>query len=123
MTLDSILNSLHNKDMHISSESNSGDLETESYIRYVTISCALEQTDQVSNGEESYTCSQVLGGMNAEPQNTITVDTTTTNKHKLDHQLLSVSASFHPHMNDSSITTPVYFEFPQCENDYSAAYL
>ena len=111
MSLDSRLNSLHNKDMHITSESISGDLETESYISDVTISFALEQTDQITNGEESCTCSQVLCGTNAELQNTITADTTTTNKH---NQLSSVPASFHPHLNaDTSITTPVYFEFPQ----------
>ena len=115
MSLNSMLNSLHNKDVHnnITSESISGNLETKSYISDITISFnALEQTDQITNGEESFTCSQVLCGTNAEPQNTITEDMTTTNKH---NQLSSVPAYFHPHLNDTSITTPVYFEFPQCE--------
>ena len=115
MSLNSMLNSLHYKDVHnnITSESISGNLETKSYISDITISFnALEQTDQITNGEESCTCSQVLCGTNAEPQNTIIEDMTTTNKH---NQLSRVPASFHPHLNDTSITTPVYFEFPQCE--------
>ena len=100
----------------------------------------------MSDGEQSSTCSQVLDRTTSEPQSTIIVDVTTTNKHKhraIDHQQISVTASYQPqtsldtecvqlaidldsnpnqkkrsyqpYCNNFSITTPVYFEFPQCK--------
>jgi hypothetical protein len=101
--MDSILNSLHKSD----------DLETESYMSEVTMSYALGQTDLIGDGEQSCTCSQVLGEMTAEPQSIIATDKTTTYDYKLGHQAFSVPELYQPHQNDVSITTAVYFEFPQ----------
>ena len=82
--------------MHGINEPNSGakDLETESCMSDET--CALEPTDQVSDGEQSSTCSQVLDGSTTEPHSTMTIDMTATNKHKsiaTDHQQMGILTS------------------------------
>lgn len=113
ISLDSILNPLHNKDMRITNECHSDDLKSESYMSIVTMSCVLDQTDQMSDGEQSSTCSQMLDGMTTQPQSTPALDMTTTSKHTcIEIDLpLNVSASY----RNDFVTAPVYFEFPQCK--------
>ena len=47
------------------------------------VTCALEETDQVGDGEQSSICSQVLGSTASEPHGTM-----------IDHQQMDVSTSY-----------------------------